>query len=105
MRVEIEENRIYIQAIPDDTTAWATRPSASWPCSDLRGSGVNIELDSRNGDLLDVYVTGEDGLKTLDYEGGGDELTAFCDDTLTAIAETLIAARKNSDIEVTFHAR
>jgi len=39
-----------------DTEQWATRPSASWPCSTLRGRRLAVSVDS-NG-LCDLTIDG-----------------------------------------------
>jgi len=41
----------------EDTHAWATRPGAAWPCSELRGRRMFAQFDG-NGDLIDLCIDG-----------------------------------------------
>ena len=42
-----------------DTYNWATKPGASWPCSQLRGLRLFVDYD-RNG-LCDIAINGKSG--------------------------------------------
>lgn len=61
-----------------ELTDWATRPGATWPCSELRHLDyLTVTLDGHNGDLLDLE--GDNGADLT-----ADELTAWVDDCLRA---------------------
>lgn len=72
--------------------AWSHRAGAAWPCSYLDDCArVCAELDTRNGDLVDlvVYMPGEKYAEDSDdVDIPGEELTAWIDDNL---AETPFA--------------
>ena len=60
-----------------DTYNWAHKPGAAWPCSDLSGKTIVVEVD-RNG-LRGLRVNGDDS-----YDAPGDELEAMVADHLKA---------------------
>lgn len=66
--------------------AWATRPGAAWPCSDLRAlDSISVTFDSR-GDLVDI---------TGAYDGrpaSSDQLDISCDELSAWTSDVLRAA-------------
>jgi hypothetical protein len=58
----------------NDTYRWATRPNASWPCSQLSGNRLFAEFDK--GGLVDMSVNG----KSLDVDA--NEFNAITSDFL-----------------------
>jgi hypothetical protein len=77
MRIQINETSVSLWISARETEDWATRPSASWPCSQLRGRRLFAGFD-RNG-LCDLAI---DGKSDVDIDG--NELTAICADFLRA---------------------
>lgn len=61
----------------NDTYNWAHRPGKSWPCSQLSGKRLVVEVDS-NG-LCDLAIDGR-----TDTDCDGSELDAIVDDHLPA---------------------
>jgi hypothetical protein len=63
----------------NDTNAWASKPGAAWPCSDLSGRRVVVTVDS-NG-LCGLVI---DGKHDYDYDCDSDsaELCAIVSDHL-----------------------
>ena len=74
MKIQRYGKTVKIWASVNDTYSWAHRLNNSWPCSQLSGNRVFIELD--NGDLVDLTLNGKDA--NLDIT----ELNAFIEDTL-----------------------
>lgn len=63
----------------NDTTRWAARPGAGWPCSQLRGKRLCVVAD--HSGIVDLTING----KSPDYLDS-DELTACVADHLNPIA-------------------
>lgn len=63
----------------NDTYLWATRPGASWPCSELRGRRLFVEFDG-DGDLVDLAIDGGRG----NQDCSSDELTAIATDHIAS---------------------
>lgn len=74
MRIKQYGNTVKIWASANDTYKWANRTHESWPCSELSGNRVFIEL--HKGDLVDFALNGKYG----DIDAA--ELNAFIEDTL-----------------------
>lgn len=77
MRVQSNEWGTKIKASGNDTYDWAHRAGDAWPCSDLSGKRVFVELD-RNGDLVDLVINS--GKECQDV--AGHELNAFIEDVM-----------------------
>ncbi|MFH2076400.1 MAG: hypothetical protein ABIJ57_13825 [Pseudomonadota bacterium] len=75
MRVQSSEWGTKIKASENDTYDWAHRSGCSWPCSELSGKRVFVELDSK-GDLVDLVINGKMG------DVAAHELNAFIEDAL-----------------------
>jgi hypothetical protein len=58
----------------DDTYNWANRAGNSWPCSELSGKRLFVEL--QRGDLVDIKINGRDG------DCSSHELNAILEDYL-----------------------
>ena len=56
MRVMICGSSVKLWLSANETRAWAQRPGASWPCSQLSGKRLFAEFDA-NG-LLDIAING-----------------------------------------------
>lgn len=78
MRIKREENSIKLWASSYDTYKWATKPNASWPCSQL--SGKRFFAHFINGDLVDLTVNGRYGTDV-----DGTEFNAFIEDALGSV--------------------
>ena len=76
MKIEKKGDWIKIWATEEDTINWANRPGSSWPCSELSGNSLFIELYA--GDLVDLE------LNSGDCDIGATELNAFIEDALKA---------------------
>ena len=59
----------------NETHAWANRPGQRWPCSQLAGIALMVQVDD-NG-LCDILAGGRDG-----SDIGGDEIDACVGDHL-----------------------
>ena len=57
-----------------DTSAWATKPGAAWPCSTLSGHCLTAGFNT--GGLVDLSVDGRDAPDDID----GHELSAMVAD-------------------------
>jgi len=66
---------IFYDLTAEETRDWAGDPTQKWPCSELSGKQISIEL-ANNGDLVELLIGGEH------YEGNldGSELMAISDD-------------------------
>jgi len=62
-----------------DTHQWAHKPGAWWPCSQLAGHRVFVQL-AANGDLVDLQIDGGRGEQDVD----SNELNAILQDKVTA---------------------
>lgn len=78
MRIREHNGNTQLWLSASDTETWATRPGASWPCSQLRGKRVYAEF-ARNGDLVDLTIDGKSGVD-VDV----NEFNACTQDYLTA---------------------
>lgn len=76
MRISITPNTVKLWASARDTSEWANRPGARWPCSYLAGRRFFAEFDA-NG-LLDMTIDGGRGAQDLPVE----EFTACSADLL-----------------------
>ena len=76
MRIRGDKTGYVMNLSARETYDWAHTPGASWPCSELAGHAVRVEIDS-NG-LCDLAVRGAAGFD------GGDELAACVGDFLPA---------------------
>jgi len=56
-----QRNKIWLSA--RDTTNWANRPSALWPCSTIAGHRLFAEFD-KDGNLLDYTIDGRNDQHT-----------------------------------------
>lgn len=74
MRIKRYDQTVKIWASARDTYNWAHRIHESWPCSELSGNRVFIELDK--GDLVDFAINGKYG------DIDATELNAFINDIL-----------------------
>ena len=61
-----------------DTSDWASKPGAAWPCSTLAGHRVFAEFD--DGDLIELAIDGREDGDANDIDGY--EFTAMTDDFL-----------------------
>ena len=60
-----------------ETSEWARRPGASWPCSQITGRPLYAEFD-RHGDLIDYRLSG------ASMDVSCDEFDAITSDFLRA---------------------
>jgi len=74
MRLVKHGNNTRIWLSSNDTERWATKPGASWPCSQCRGNRLFVEL--LDGDIVDFTMNG----KSADIDS--NELNAILDDHL-----------------------
>lgn len=66
-----ESGYLTVRLSANDTYAWAHKPGAAWPCSQLSGRRVRAKFDPR-GDLVAVVIDGGRGEQDVD----GNELNA-----------------------------
>lgn len=59
MHLIIDDNSVQLWLSARETSEWANRPGARWPCSQLSGKRLRAAFD-RNG-LVDVAINGRDG--------------------------------------------
>ena len=76
MKIEKKGDWIKIWATEEDTMKWANRPLNSWPCSELSGNALFVEL--HRGDLVDLELNSGDCVISA------TELNAFIEDALKA---------------------
>jgi len=57
MRIEAGKGGYTVLISARETTEWANRAEAVWPCSTLRGRRIRAELD-RSGNLIDFKIDG-----------------------------------------------
>lgn len=79
MKTQIDSRTAKLWLSASDTSDWADKPGASWPCSELSGRRLFAEFD-RNG-LLDLAIDGGRGSQDC----AGNELSAICADHLRAV--------------------
>lgn len=77
MRLKQTEHGTKLWLSANDTHAWATRPGASWPCSQLNNRRLFVEFD-RRGDLVDISLGGGRG----DQDCDANEFNALISDHL-----------------------
>lgn len=58
----------------NDTYEWAHKPGKAWPCSNLSGKSLFVELE--RGDLVDIRINGRAG------DCDSHELSCIIDDFL-----------------------
>lgn len=78
MKTQITETSCTLWLSSRNTSAWANKPGASWPCSTLAGKRLCASFDS-NG-LCNLSMNGRDA-PSID----GAEFSALCSDSLTKI--------------------
>ena len=74
MKITVYDKTVQLYANSDDTYRWANRSGNNWPCSELSGKALFVELCG--GDLVDLSLTG--GSENLPSH----ELNAFIEDML-----------------------
>jgi hypothetical protein len=65
MRKQQSEHGTKLWLSANDTYAWAHKPGAAWPCSQLSGRRLFAEFD-RRGDLVDMSIDGGRGEQDCD---------------------------------------
>jgi hypothetical protein len=66
MRLKIHPDSVILWLSARDTSDWATRPGAAWPCSTLADHRICAEFD-RNG-LVDLTIDGRSLGKHADVD-------------------------------------
>ena len=89
MRIHKSEYGTKIWLSARDTYAWAHRPGAAWPCSQLSDRRVFAELDA-HGDLVDMALDGGRG----DQDCDANEFNALVSDMLRTSA--LVASHNST---------
>jgi len=79
MRIKEHNGSLKVWLSANDTYLWATRPGASWPCSELRGRRVFAEFDA-TGDLIDLAIDGGRG----EQDCSSDEFNACLTDHIAS---------------------
>ena len=79
MKTALHSSALYLWLSASETSAWARKPGAAWPCSFLAGRRVFAAFD-RNG-LCDLSIDGGRG----EQDAPGDELSAICADYLAPL--------------------
>ena len=74
MRTQVTDTGVKLWLSANDTYNWATRPRATWPCSELAGKRLFAEFD--RGGLIDLAIDGRTG------DCPAHELTAIVSDHL-----------------------
>lgn len=77
MRVLSDGNSYRMWLSPRNTTAWANKSGAAWPCSTIAGHSLYVEVDSTG--LCDLAIDGR-----ADLAIDGHELAAIVADHLPA---------------------
>jgi len=78
MKIIYDGHSIKMFASKKDTYAWAHKPGAAWPCSQLSGKSLFVEL--WYGDLVNITVNNKYG---VDIDS--NELHAFIEDIAMGI--------------------
>lgn len=78
MKIKRKGKSVQIWASSNDTYNWATKPNATWPCSQL--SGHRFYAEFFHGDLVAFTFDGKHG-KDID----GTEFNAFIEDALGSV--------------------
>ena len=74
MRQSKDKTKLWLSS--DDTSRWASRHGAWWPCSFLSGRRLWAMFDGFNGDLVDMSIDGGRG----DQDCPLDEFNAIVSD-------------------------
>ncbi len=75
MYIQLKEHSLWLQLTADDTTNWANKDGATWPCSTLSGAQLVAGFDQ--GGLIELSTDLEDE-DTVD----GNEFSAMIADLM-----------------------